>query len=91
MDKIKKIDEKVMKLLSATVIRRLICNTNKGPLELMTRKGEKDYFLTVDSIPLDKEVNKELMDLMFGKEVPQVEIITKEIPLKKKGRPFKAK
>jgi len=67
-----KIDDKVMKLLGASEVRRLICNTNKGKLELMIRKGDNKYFLTLDSIPLDEEINKELMDLMFKQEIPQV-------------------
>lgn len=74
MDKSKKIDDKVIKLLAVTDIRRLICNTNKGPLELSIRKGENNYHLMLDAIPLDKDIEKELMDLMFGKEIPQVAI-----------------
>ena len=65
-------DNEIMKLLHTSEVRRVICNTNKGVLELVIRKGENRYFLTLDSVPLDKETNKELMDLLFKPEIPQV-------------------
>lgn len=68
-------DDKIMKMLEVVDIRRVICNTNKGVLEVMIRKGDTKYFLTLDSVPLAKELNKELMDTLFPikqSEVPQV-------------------
>lgn len=72
MEKTKKNDDAIMKILEVNVIRRLICTTNKGPLELMIRKGENNYFLTLDATPLDKEVNDKLMGILFKPEIPQV-------------------
>ena len=72
MDKIKKQDDSVMKALDVKVIRRLICNTDKGPLDLVIRKGESNYFLMLDSTPLDKETNDKLMNILFKPEIPQV-------------------
>ena len=68
-----KIDDKIMKKLEANTIRRLICITNKGQLDLVIRKGENDYFLTLDSVPIEKELNRELMDILFKPEVPQID------------------
>ena len=65
-------DDIIMKTLGVGEIRRVICNTNKGVLELMIRKGDTKYFLTLDSVPLEKEINKTLMDLLFKQETPQV-------------------
>lgn len=65
-------DNEIMRVLKVSEVRRIICNTNKGVLELMLRKGDTKYFLTLDSVPLDKETNKELMDLLFKPEIPQV-------------------
>ena len=66
-----KIDDKIMKLLNASTIRRPICLTNKGALELCVRKGESNYFLTLDSVPIEKELNDKLMNILFKPEVPQ--------------------
>lgn len=75
MDKTLKKDDRIIKELKVKVIRRLICDTDKGALELCIRKGETNYFLTLDAIPLDKEQNNILMDTLFPvrEEVPQVQ------------------
>ena len=66
-------DDALMKLLNGvTTIRRIICNTNKGALELELRKGETNYHLVLDSVPLDKEENDKIMDLLFKPEIPEV-------------------
>jgi len=92
MEKTKTIDDKIMKLLGVTVIRRLICNTNKGPLELMTRKGESKYFLTLDSIPLGVDANNEIMDLMYKKEVLEPSAVaTPNMIVPKKKSYYKSK
>lgn len=70
-----KIDDAVMKLLDLKTINRLICNTDKGTLSLQIRKGEKKYHFVLDAVPLDKEVNDQLMDIIFPAKavvVPQV-------------------
>lgn len=62
-------DDQIMKLLDLKEIRRVICNSDKGYLNLVIRKGEKEYHLTLDAVPLPKELNKEIMDLLFPKEI----------------------
>lgn len=92
MENKKKIDDKVIKLLGLKVIRRLLCKTDKGELELVIRKGENAYFLTLDAVPLEKEINEELMGILFGRETKEetpAEVIKKIS--KKKGRPYGAK
>lgn len=68
-----KIDQKVMELLRVMDISRLIAYTSLGELKLQLRKGEKEYKLILDAVPLEEELNKELMELLFAKDtVPQV-------------------
>ena len=81
MDKIKKQDDLVMKTLDISVIRRIICLTNKGQLDLVIRKGENNYFLSIDSVPLEKEVNDKLMGILFATPIPTID---KEVIKKKK-------
>lgn len=83
MEKIKKQDDSVMKALEVKVIRRLICNTDKGPLDLVIRKGENNYFLMLDSTPIEKEINDKLMGILFSKETPQVDNGYRETKLAK--------
>jgi hypothetical protein len=67
-----KTDQKVMELLKVTDISRLVAYTSLGELKLQLRKGEKEYNLILDSVPLEKELNSELMKLLFAKEaIPQ--------------------
>lgn len=104
MENKKKIDDQIMKKLDANNIRRPICLTNKGALELVIVKGGNEYYLTLDSVPVEKELNRELMDILFKPEVPQVKKEPKPIVvdhekgigadmilIKKKGRPAKVK
>jgi len=98
MDKIAKKDNLIIKELKVKEIRRLICNTNNGALELVIRKGETKYFLTLDSVPLEKEQNDILMDILFPvkPEIQQVakdaSITTKKvIKLIKEGKPIPTK
>lgn len=75
MEKIIKQDDSVMKILGVQTIQRIICETDKGTLKLQIRKGDTNYHLILDSVPLSKDDNKELMDLLFPAnvlEVPQV-------------------
>lgn len=98
-DKLKK-DDQIMKILKVSEVRRLICGTEKGMLELFIRKGENNYALSLDSVPLDKETNKELMDLLFKPEDEKIPEVNKDftvspinntIVVKKGGRPKKNK
>ena len=44
-------------------LSHLICHTNAGPLEISIRKDENEYYITLDSVPVDKELNRELLKL----------------------------
>ncbi len=72
-------DDAIFKALDLKYVSRLICNTDKGPLELCIRKGDTQHFLTLDSVPLDKDVNKEIMDVLFKPEIPQVAKTSKPV------------
>lgn len=68
-------DDKIMKILGVHTINRIICNTDKGLLTLQIRKGDNNYHLVLDSVPLGEEANKEIMDILYPakeKEIPQV-------------------
>lgn len=56
-------DLKTIYLLKIHTLRHLICNTNSGPLELNIRKDEPEYYFTLDSVPISKDINKELLKL----------------------------
>lgn len=56
-------DLKTIYLLKIHNLKHLICNTEKGALELNIRKDENEYFFTLDSVPLDKSTNNELLKL----------------------------
>ena len=77
MDKIKKIDDLVMKILGVETIKRLICITGKGQLELVIRKGENNYFLSIDSVPLGKETNDKLMEILFKPDQDSIKRLEK--------------
>ncbi len=81
MEKIIKQDNEVMKILKVNVIQRVVCHTDKGILTLQIRKGDTKYHLVLDAVPLDKDDNKELMDMLFpakALEVPQVNKLAKD-------------
>jgi hypothetical protein len=62
-----------MEKLQVSEVSRLICKTNKGDLVLQLRKGEANYKLVLDAVPLAKDLNDELMDVLFSKTIiPQV-------------------
>lgn len=56
-------DLKTIYFLKIHTLKHLICNTNAGPLELNIRKDENEYFFTLDSVPVSKDINKELLKL----------------------------
>lgn len=68
-------DDAIFKSLDLKWIDRLVCITDRGNFSLKIRKGDTSYHLCLDSVPLDKKVNDELITLLFPKpnmEVPQV-------------------
>ncbi len=79
-----KIDDAVIKALDIKGIRRLICNTDKGKLELVIRKGETTYFLTMDSVPIEYQLNKELMAILFPVKKDEIPQVNKKIITHKK-------
>lgn len=68
-----KLDDQIFKQLDLKTINRLICTTDKGVLSLQIRKGEQNYHLCLDSVPVEKELNKTLMDLLFP--IPKMEVL----------------
>lgn len=102
MEKVIKQDDAIMKSLGLKTINRIICNTDKGYLTLQIRKGEKNYHLVLDAVPLNEETNKELMGILFpvatgtitmsssGQSLPapsNYKMQTEVIITKKSGRP----
>lgn len=99
-------DHKIMSIINVQEIKRIICDTDKGTLKLCLRKGEKDYYFTLDAVELDKNTNKELFETLYP-VVPQSiflplskEDLDKGItkgkldaltPIKPKGRPKRSK
>ncbi len=79
LEKTLKQDDLLMKTLDVKVIQRLICYTDKGMLALQIRKGENKYHLTLDSVPVEKELNKTLMDLLFP--IPKLVYIPELTPI----------
>lgn len=95
-------DDAIFKTLDLKTINRLICYTDKGTLTLQIRKGDTQYHICLDSVPLDKNLNKQLMDLLFPTtkmEIPQINKTYVPVPantsvtfvakreVKSKGRP----
>lgn len=90
-------DNKLMDLLKVTEISRIICDTNMGTLKLRLKKGETSYQFLLDAVELPKELNKEVMELLFPKPIPQPktdiafsgidQLPTNTLPPKPKGRP----
>src|SRR6185295_12468239 len=58
-------DTKIIELLDMKELSRVIAHTDKGILTLQLRKGENTYHLVLDAVPVEKALNKELMDLIF--------------------------
>lgn len=64
-------DTQLMTILDLKEVSRILCNTDKSYLTLKLRKGETQYWLYLDSVPLSKSDNKEVMDLLFP---PKIEV-----------------
>ena len=91
-----KTDNKIMQLLGVNVIRHYVADTNKGQLTFQLRKGETEYEFVLDAVPVEKELQKELMDIIFPSKIviPQVDKAPTTIaqaieikPINKGGRP----
>lgn len=59
----KKRDLQTMYVLKVKEIRHPICNTSLGLLELKIVQDQNEYFFTLDSVPVDKATNRELIKL----------------------------
>lgn len=64
-----------MSLLRIDTISHVIAHTSHGDICLMLRKGEYDYQLTLDSVPIDSDIHDEVMDLIYPTKpvIPQVQ------------------
>lgn len=58
-------DNAIMRLLKVNEIRHVLAHTNNGELCLCLRSGEDNYFLTLDAVPLEKDKNDEIMNLLY--------------------------
>jgi len=56
-------ENEVMRLLKTHELRTLIHKTPLGDLEIKRTKGEDEYVFTLDAVPLDKDIQKELSKL----------------------------
>lgn len=56
-------DLKTLYILKAKDIKHLIANTNLGPLEVKLNQDSGEYYFTLDSVPVGKEQNRELLKL----------------------------
>ena len=79
MSKTIKQDQALMDILKVSTVIRLICETNMGALKLNIRKGEQNYFFTLDAVELPKDLNKEIYELLYVPEIPQVNILPKVV------------
>lgn len=62
MDKVR--DQKIMYILKTTSVSYPICKTPLGTLELNITKDGDNYFYTLDSVLVDKDTNKALLNLL---------------------------
>ena len=53
-------DKELIRLLKVEYIAHPIVNTSKGLLAKVLRKGEDEYFLTLDAVPLSSELSKQI-------------------------------
>lgn len=67
-----------MNILKVTEVIRLICETNMGALKLHIRKGGTEYFFTLDSVELPKDLDKEIYELLYAPEIPQVKYLVEK-------------
>lgn len=72
MNKDLKRDQEVMKKLKVSSMAYLVLRTNMGDVHLNLRFGEDHYFLSLDSVPMEKEKQDEMMALLFPEPVKKV-------------------
>ena len=65
----KKQDLELMRILKVDALAKPICNTSNGLLNLVIRKDNETYYLTLDAVPLSEEQNAQLLKLLYGKEI----------------------
>lgn len=62
MDKVR--DQKIMYILKTSSVSYPVCKTPHGMLELNITKDGDNYFFTLDSVLVDKDTNKLLLELL---------------------------
>ena len=65
LDEILKRDKAIMKLLKLDSISHNLAETTKGTLRLVARNYQDFHSLTLDAVPLEKEKNDELLELLY--------------------------
>lgn len=55
-------DKELIRLLKVEYIAYPIINTSKGLLSRVLRKGEDNYHLTLDAVPLSEELSKQIYE-----------------------------
>jgi hypothetical protein len=75
INELAKIDNLIMEVIKVKELNRIVAKTDKGNLTMKIEKGETDYKFFLDSIPLNKEKNANLLDLFDGVlyEIPKPE------------------
>lgn len=82
-------DQEIMRKLKVSSMAYLVLRTNMGDVHLNLRAGEDRYFISLDSVPMEKEKEEELMAILF----PETKTLTEERVMelikesKPKGRP----
>lgn len=82
MNKDLKRDQEVMRKLKVSSMAYLVLRTNMGDVHLNLRKDEDHYFLSLDSVPMEKEKEDEMMALLFPEPIHEVKKVEKPM-----GRP----
>lgn len=59
-------DKQIMKLLKVNQISYTLGMTSLGELRKCLRLNDEDYHYTLDSVELDKEITKELLNIING-------------------------
>lgn len=63
-----KTDNAIMKSLKISEIRHVVAFTSKGDLAIMLNFGEHEdmYQFVLDAVPVEKDINKQLLKLYEG-------------------------
>lgn len=57
-------NEEIMRILKVEDVQYPICETSKGKLSWQIRKGSDEKHLLLDSVPLSKETENELIKII---------------------------